>query len=158
MSCHLYRYFTSACAKLTFLCASIGLTGLLMAALPFMTSFPLLVLTRGLQNVALGAYITADASLIVYTMGPVRSRPFTNALHACVGVGFLIATFLVRPFLPDDGAAEKERDAVCGRANQTETVINRVIKRFQAMTTTSYKLLNIVKIYDLTGTNCRKRK
>ena len=114
---------TTACAKLAFLCATIGLTGLLMVALPFVTSFSLLVLTRAMQYVALGAYITADASLIVYTMGPVKSRPFTNALHACVGAGFLIATFLVRPFLPEDAAAELEREAVCGRTNASEVLV-----------------------------------
>ncbi len=38
-----------------------------------------------LQNVALGAFITADTSLIVYTLGPIKSRPFTMALHSVIG-------------------------------------------------------------------------
>ncbi len=47
--------------------------------------------------------------MLVYTMGPVVSRPFTNALHASVGVGFLAATFLVQPFLPEDSKASEDR-------------------------------------------------
>ena len=84
------------------------LTGIIQITLPFIRSFELLVIARLVQNVVLGAYITADASLIVYTMGPTKSRPFTNALHAVIGVGFLLATFLVRPFLP-----EKNIERVC---------------------------------------------
>ena len=73
----------------------------------------MLVTVRCVQNVLLGAYITADASIVVYTMGPHKSRPFTNALHAMVGVGFFGGTFLVRPFLPTDATAAKNRDEVC---------------------------------------------
>ena len=42
--------------------------------LPFIKNFPGLVFARCLQNVFLGAYITADTSLVVYTMGPIKSR------------------------------------------------------------------------------------
>ena len=51
--------------------------------------------------------------MLVYTMGPFRSRPFTNALHAAVGVGFLGATFLVRPFLPAADKADRDRAQIC---------------------------------------------
>ena len=40
-------------------------------------SFPVLVTARLLQIAALGAFCTADASLIVFLLGPHRSRPFT---------------------------------------------------------------------------------
>ena len=89
------RYFRSAFVKLSFLWITMSLNGILMLVLPFLSSFGLLVTVRAIQNIALGGYITADQSLLVYTMGPIKSRPFTNALHACVGIGFVAATFLV---------------------------------------------------------------
>ena len=45
-----------------------------MIILPFTTSFALLVTVRLLQIMSLGAFCTADASLIVYLLGPVKSR------------------------------------------------------------------------------------
>ena len=104
---------TSDFAKMAFLWATLSLNGIGMILLPFITSFGLLAFIRAAQYAILGAYITADASVVVFTMGPVKSRPFTNALHACVGIGFLAATFLVRPFLPDSDTASKDRDSVC---------------------------------------------
>ena len=98
---------------MTFIGAAIGLSGLIVCVLPFLRTFGVLVAVRCAQNVLLGAFITADASIVVYTMGPHKSRPFTNALHAMVGVGFLFGTFLVRPFLPTDATAAKDRDEVC---------------------------------------------
>ena len=41
------------------------------------------------------------------------------AFHALIGAGFLAATFLVRPFLPDE--KETDIDQICGRANQTDS-------------------------------------
>ena len=79
-----------------------------------------------MQNVLLGAFITADASIVVYTMGPHKSRPLTNALHAMVGVGFLFGTFLVRPFLPADATAAKDRDEVCMGASSNSNSTNAV--------------------------------
>merc|ERR1719266_2410779 len=81
-----------------------------MISLPFINNFPGMVCVRCLQNICLGAYITADTSLVVYTMGPIKSRPFTFALHSLIGVGFLAATFLVKPFLPQDDQSD---DSIC---------------------------------------------
>ena len=100
-------------AKLFFLWITSFLNGAFMCALPFVSSFGLLGFLRIMQFVSLGAYITVDASMLVYTMGPIKSRPFTNALHAAVGAGFLIGTFLVRPFLPEDATAAADREQVC---------------------------------------------
>ena len=44
-------------------------------------------------------------SMVVYTMGPIKSRPFTMAVHSVIGVGFLAATFLVKPFLPEEDSS-----------------------------------------------------
>ena len=86
-----------------------------MIVLPFTTSFGVLVTARLIQIMSLGAFCTADASLIVYLLGPDKSRPFTMAFHALIGAGFLAATFLVRPFLPGDNT--KDTDMICGRNN-----------------------------------------
>ena len=43
--------------------------------------------------------------MVVYTMGPVRSRPFTMAVHSVIGIGFLAGTFLVKPFLPEENSS-----------------------------------------------------
>ena len=87
--------------KMTFLAFMMCFNGALMWSLPFIHNFGLLVTVRALQSFALGAGVTADCSLVVFTMGPVRSRPFTMAIHAMIGAGFLLGTFLVKPFLPD---------------------------------------------------------
>eukprot|EP00095_Tigriopus_kingsejongensis_P008296 maker-scaffold948_size77650-snap-gene-0.12 protein:Tk08296 transcript:maker-scaffold948_size77650-snap-gene-0.12-mRNA-1 annotation:"sodium-dependent glucose transporter 1" len=107
------RYLTQARHKLIFLWITMSLTGVGMIILPFTATFAFLVTIRALQYTLLGAYITGDSSLLVYTMGPIKSRPFTNALHACVGIGFLAATFLVRPFLPSEANALKNQAEVC---------------------------------------------
>ena len=62
---------------MAFLSGTMMLTGALMLVLPMTSSFGLLVTARCIQNICLGMFITADASLVVYTMGPIKSRPFT---------------------------------------------------------------------------------
>ncbi len=41
-------------------------------------------------------------------------------MHAFTGVGFLVATFIVRPFLPEAAAAERTRADVCGGGDGQE--------------------------------------
>eukprot|EP00092_Neocalanus_flemingeri_P007291 GFUD01007873.1.p1 GENE.GFUD01007873.1~~GFUD01007873.1.p1 ORF type:complete len:462 (+),score=106.98 GFUD01007873.1:184-1569(+) len=114
------EYIKSEKAKLSFLSITICITGAIMIFLPFTSSFVLLVVARLVQIMALGAFCTADASLIVYLLGPEKSRPFTMAFHALIGAGFLAATFLVRPFLPDSGV--EDTDDICGRTPVTNNV------------------------------------
>lgn len=116
MTLELVRFFRSSRAKLTFLWLSIFMNGLLMCLLPFQSSFAVLVILRLVQNFALGSYITADAAMYVYTMGPIRSRPFTNALHAAVGVGFFLSSWVTRPFLPEDDKSLLDRDEICNKS------------------------------------------
>jgi len=111
------EFIKSEKAKLVFLSVTIFITGAIMIFLPFTSSFALLVVARLVQIMALGAFCTADASLIVYLLGPEKSRPFTMAFHALIGAGFLAATFLVRPFLPESGLEDIEK--LCGRSNIT---------------------------------------
>ena len=40
----------------------------------------------------------------MFTLGPEKSRPFINALHFFISIGFLLGTFLVQPFLPPASA------------------------------------------------------
>ena len=47
-----------------------------------------------------GIFLTSDSILLVFTLGPEKSRPFINALHFFISIGFLLGTFLVQPFLP----------------------------------------------------------
>ncbi len=71
--------------KMVFLSVNMAICGAFTIVLPFVNNFGVLVLARLLQNISLGAYITADASLVVYTLGPIKSRPFTFALHSVIG-------------------------------------------------------------------------
>ena len=48
-------------------------------------------------------------------------RPFTFALHSLIGVGFLAATFLVKPFLPGDEPNDNSQNSICYQ-NVTETI------------------------------------
>jgi len=107
------QYIRSDVGKLIFLFSTIFLTGIFVIVLPLTSSFPLLVTGRLIQHTALGAFITADASLIVFLIGPEKSRPFTMLIHAVIGVGFLSTSLLVRPFLPNDEDIDKE--TICSR-------------------------------------------
>ena len=115
-----------------------------MIFLPFTSSFAILVIARLIQIMALGAFCTADASLIVYLLGPEKSRPFTMIFHALIGAGFLAATFLVRPFLPETG--DKNTDEICGRssnisANQTDIVVESSIPVDEAIPTIAWPFI-----------------
>ena len=64
-----------------------------------------------LAGVFLGCLDTASNSLVVWMLGPERSPPFTQSLHAMVAMGFVLGSLLVRPFLPD-----REQDRmICDR-------------------------------------------
>ena len=54
-------------------------------------------------------------------MGPIKSRPFTFGLHAMIGAGFLAATFLVKPFLPDDQDAKDNQAVICSLNTNNST-------------------------------------
>ena len=52
----------------------------------------------------LGSFYTASNSLVIYMLGPGRSPPFTQSLHAMVALGFMLGSLVIRPFLPDNQA------------------------------------------------------
>ena len=112
------KYCKTTANKLTFLAFSEVITGIFLMITPFVYNFPLLISMVTIYGMALGLFDTADNSLIVYMLGPKKSRPFTQSLHAFVGVGFIIGSFLVQPFLPQ----EKDGDTdVCRGTNETIT-------------------------------------
>ena len=59
----------------------------------------------------IGGLDTASNSLVLYTLGPARSPPFTASLHAMVGLGFMLGSLVVRPFLPEQ--EEGDTGGVC---------------------------------------------
>ena len=44
-----------------------------------------------------------------------------SALHSLIGVGFLVATFLVTPFLPEDKPNNNQTDDVCNTSSEDST-------------------------------------
>lgn len=106
------KYLTSSHKKLIFMSLVLLLTGISTILLPFMTNLPLLLLCRFFQFLSYGIFITSDSILLVFTLGPERSRPFINALHFFISIGFLLGTFLVQPFLPASS------DKVCSSQTQ----------------------------------------
>ena len=66
----------------------------------------------------LGLFDTADNSLMIFMLGPKTSRPFTQSLHAFVGVGFVVGSFLVQPFLPQE---QDDATTVCPGVNDNST-------------------------------------
>ena len=51
------------------------------------------------QIMALGAFCTADASLIVFLIGPEKSRPFTMAFHATIGSSQCFLSVIQKRFI-----------------------------------------------------------
>ena len=67
-----------------------------------------------LAGMFLGCLDTASNSLVVWMLGPDRSPPFTQSLHAMVALGFVLGSLIVRPFLPD---TKQEDGRICERLN-----------------------------------------
>ncbi|XP_075243439.1 sodium-dependent glucose transporter 1A-like [Convolutriloba macropyga] len=109
------------------------ISGVCMIMLPFITNATLLFGCRLFQFFFLAAYVTADTSLLVYMLGAVRARPFIMALHAFIGVGFLIATFLVKPFLPEargtvcHGSGDERQDASISASDTSHQVEDEIV-------------------------------
>eukprot|EP00096_Caligus_rogercresseyi_P010433 TRINITY_DN3803_c0_g1_i1.p1 TRINITY_DN3803_c0_g1~~TRINITY_DN3803_c0_g1_i1.p1 ORF type:complete len:477 (+),score=108.72 TRINITY_DN3803_c0_g1_i1:145-1575(+) len=111
------RYLTHQKAKLFYMGGLMAISGLSTVAIPFVVNFASMGVARFIQCFCIGAFMTADASLIIYTMGPFKSRPFTNAIHAICGAGCFLGTLLARPFLPPSN--EDVSDICSGGGNST---------------------------------------
>ena len=71
-----------------------------------------------LAGAFIGSFDTASNSLVLYMLGPDRSPPFTQSLHAMVGLGFMMGSLIVRPFLPEEN---KETGTVCHKSVVNES-------------------------------------
>ena len=81
---------------MAFLAGAEVVTGVFVLLTPWATSFPMLLAIVTVFGMSLGLFDTADNSLMVYMFGPVKSRPFTQSVHAFVGVGFVLGSLLVQ--------------------------------------------------------------
>merc|ERR1719422_564742 len=88
--------------KLAFLGLSVLLVGVFMGLVPWTSSFYVLLLTIMIVGVFLGSFYTASNCLVLYMLGPSRSPPYTQSLHAMVALGFMLGSLVIRPFLPDN--------------------------------------------------------
>ena len=139
------KYLTSSNKKLIFMSLVLLLTGVSTFLMPFMPNLPMLLVCRFFQVIdalflklqitftlyfqflSYGIFITSDSILLVFTLGPEKSRPFINALHFFISIGFLLGTFLVQPFLPASS------DKVCS----SQTQVYKDTKEFNITNTLS---------------------
>ncbi len=69
------------------------------------------------------AWETAGVGILVYTMGPVKSRSLVMCHHFVIGLGFLVGPMLIEPFFPD--VAEKNPERICNNnADQSDDSIS----------------------------------
>ena len=90
--------------------------------------------------------MTADSILLVFTLGPEKSRPFINALHFFISCGFLLGTFLVQPFLPS------MRDKVCSDRDNSTAPATR--EKEEMMIPNLYGIQSICWPFILSGVWC----
>jgi len=95
------KYCTKTWQKMMFLAIAEIITGIFVICTPLAGSFPVLIGIVTIFGMSLGLFDTADNSLMVYMFGPKKSRPFTQSVHAFVGVGFVFGSLMVQPFLPE---------------------------------------------------------
>ena len=83
-------YIKKSWQKLTFLAFGLLGTGFFILLIPWITSFSFLLSSLLLVGFCLGCFDSADNSLFVYMLGPDRSGPFIQSLHAAVALGFML--------------------------------------------------------------------
>ena len=104
----------------------------------------------------IGSLDNASNSLVLYMLGPARSPPFTQSLHAMVGLGFMLGSIVVRwdkqinkdkdanrtaltdscsrPFLPEESVSEGH-GAVCPDSSDVVTSNVTAVTRVTSVTT-----------------------
>ncbi len=55
------------------------------------------------------AWETAGVGILVYTMGPLKSRSLVMCHHFVIALGFLVGPMLIKPFFPAEAEASHER-------------------------------------------------
>ena len=86
--------------KLCFLSLNVFTSGCCIVSLPWINNFILLLFTYFCAAFTIGNFNTAGHSLMVFMLGPVRSRPLLQLLDAFVACGFVLGSVLITPFLP----------------------------------------------------------
>ena len=89
-------YIRKSWQKLTFLAFGLLGTGFFVLLIPWITSFCFLLSALLLVGFSLGCFDSADNSLFVYMLGPDRSAPFIQSLHAAVALGFTLGGFCMK--------------------------------------------------------------
>jgi len=115
------QYCRRTWQKMAFLAAAEVITGAFVFLTPWASSFPVLLAFVTVFGMSLGLFDTADNSLMVYIFGPVKSRPFTQSVHAFVGVGFVLGSVLVQPFLPKSNSGDASVCPGASAGNGTES-------------------------------------
>lgn len=95
------RFITDNRYKLCFLGLNVIASGCCIVSLPWINSFALLLFTYFCSAVTIGNFNTAGHSLMVFMLGPVRSRPLLQLLDAFVACGLVLGSVLISPFLPE---------------------------------------------------------
>ena len=85
----------------SFMSAVLLLTGISTLAMPFLPLLSLLLICRFFQFLGYGIFLTADSILLVFTLGPERSRPYQQALHFFIRYA-LCSTFHVTKWFFDE--------------------------------------------------------
>jgi len=128
------RYLRESWHKLVFLAVCVAFTGLFIALVPWTHSFQLLLTYVLLAGVFIGSLDTASNSLVLFMLGPDRSRPYTQSLHAFVGMGFVLGSLIVRPFLPE----KEDSSSVCdGFEFSTDIIVTNNVTHYTLATDTT---------------------
>jgi len=108
--------------KLSFLGTFILCAGVFVGLVPWVSSFTILLPALLTAGFCASAFNVGNSALTVFMLGPERSPPFMHALNAFVGVGFMLGSLIVRPFLPEIS----EDTSICGQV-QEQTEFNQTL-------------------------------
>jgi len=86
--------------KLAFLGSCLFVSGAFGFLVPFVSNFYLILPVLLATGITIGSFNTANNSLVIYMMGPKRSPPYIQSLHAFNSAGIVFVSLLVRPFFP----------------------------------------------------------
>ena len=95
------RFLEETRLKLCFLSLNVFISGSCIASLPWLNSFSLLLVIYFCAAFTIMSFNTAQHSLIVFILGPIKSRPFLQFVDAFMASGFVLGSLLIMPFLPD---------------------------------------------------------
>jgi len=111
--------------KLAFLGSCLVVSGAFFFLVPFIYNFYLILPVLLATGITIGSFNTANNSLVVYMMGPKKSPPYTQSLHAFTSAGIVFVSLLVRPFFPSAdgrracGLEQESNFTLPGGTNQT---------------------------------------